>query len=282
MYSRIVVIGDLHGDASKLLQCLKMADIIDDELEWVAEPPNTILVQLGDQIDSRSRGEPKTENTENAETRDWESGNSDVHLMLFLHLLDQKARAKGGQVVSIIGNHEMQNVHGDFIYVSPTSMTNSGGPLRRYADFKAGMDGYLNRILQSRPVVAKIGPFIFCHGCLKIRHLQLVNMDIGLINSCMADYLETGHVTQLFTELFLTNESVLWNRDYEEGDLSAVLAATDSKAMFVGHTIVPQISALFSGKLWLCDVGMSRAIIGAPCQVLQIIDESKYQRIEQV
>jgi hypothetical protein len=54
-HKRIVVIGDMHGDIRRFKNILIDAKIINNNLEWIAEPPETIIVQLGDQVDSLNR-----------------------------------------------------------------------------------------------------------------------------------------------------------------------------------------------------------------------------------
>ena len=45
---RIIVIGDIHGDIGILCSCLYMANIINHKFEWIAQPADTIVVQMGD------------------------------------------------------------------------------------------------------------------------------------------------------------------------------------------------------------------------------------------
>src|SRR5579864_3758080 len=49
---RIIVMGDIHGDLKLAIQSFKLAKLIDDNHNWIANPPNTVVVQVGDQIDS--------------------------------------------------------------------------------------------------------------------------------------------------------------------------------------------------------------------------------------
>ena len=46
---RIIVIGDLHGDWIQTIESLKIANLIDNDNNWIGG--NTIVVQIGDQID---------------------------------------------------------------------------------------------------------------------------------------------------------------------------------------------------------------------------------------
>lgn len=52
---RIIAIGDIHGDYNLAVRSLRLANLIDEDLNWIADPPNTIVVQVGDQIDSCRR-----------------------------------------------------------------------------------------------------------------------------------------------------------------------------------------------------------------------------------
>ena len=50
---RIVVIGDIHGDFNSLLQSLYIAEVINKNCDWIGK--NTIVIQLGDQLDKGGR-----------------------------------------------------------------------------------------------------------------------------------------------------------------------------------------------------------------------------------
>ena len=47
---RIIAIGDLHGDLDLSIRILKLAKLIDNDFNWIGG--NTIVVQIGDQLDS--------------------------------------------------------------------------------------------------------------------------------------------------------------------------------------------------------------------------------------
>ena len=51
----IYMIGDIHGDIKRFKEILIDSRVINENLEWIAEPSDTIIVQLGDQIDSLNR-----------------------------------------------------------------------------------------------------------------------------------------------------------------------------------------------------------------------------------
>jgi hypothetical protein len=111
---RIIAIGDIHGDLKLAIRVLKLAKVIDRDHNWIAQPPNTVIVQVGDQVDRCRPYSGKCENPE--ETVDDED--SDLKILNFFNEIHRKATKVGGAVYSLLGNHEIMNVQGDMRYVS--------------------------------------------------------------------------------------------------------------------------------------------------------------------
>ena len=128
---RVIVIGDIHGDLDVIIKCLILSNCIDKiqvpvikdvlsmdaffkNIKWIGK--ETYVVQLGDQID-RVRPQSWDDNdvTQNNAYKD--EGSTLEIFYLFYHL-DKIAREYNGRVFSIIGNHEIMNIEGDFRYVS--------------------------------------------------------------------------------------------------------------------------------------------------------------------
>ena len=114
--NRLVIIGDIHGDIRRFKDILIDAKVINKNIEWIAEPKNTIVIQMGDQVDSINR-DPALD--------DWEVL-PDVEMIHFTNMLNKIARSKGGRVISLIGNHELMNTIGNYSYVSSNSMDGGG------------------------------------------------------------------------------------------------------------------------------------------------------------
>lgn len=113
---RVVAIGDIHGDYENYIVALEAAGLVDRKGKWTGG--ETHLVQTGDIPD---RG-PDT-----------------VKIIEHLDKLAKQAKKKGGQVHSLIGNHEAMNVYGDLRYVHPGEFAafesrNSQALLDRYYD----------------------------------------------------------------------------------------------------------------------------------------------------
>jgi hypothetical protein len=274
---RIIVIGDLHGDIAILCSCLYMTKIINTDMEWIADPPNTIVVQIGDQLDSASRDI----------TDSWEKLD-DLQLLRFTDKLDQMAQEKGGRFISLVGNHEMMNIIGDFSYVSEYSLEKAGGRQGRIAKLKPG--GEYAEILSKRVPVLKIGKLLFCHAGLLPIHINLVNGDIDKINSLYKDVILGKHLTpdqhRLFQILFVDQQSILWNRQYVThynqesfNMLQYVLEKTNCIAMLIGHNTMEHITNIYNNRLWITDVGLSRSFSNRNLEVLEIINGKEFNII---
>lgn len=266
---RLIVIGDLHGDLQRLTQCFYSAQLINHNFQWIAQPPNTWVIQLGDQVDSLSRGT----------NQDWESM-PDIQVIQFMDQMDALARVHGGRVISLLGNHEIMNAMGDFTYVSKKSIEGSGGLISRSQKFKPG--GSIALTLSKRPVVVKIGELLFCHAGLLPQHLYIAG-SLSQMNEWIKRYLryEPFHPEEAkkMQMVILGQEGILWNRHYSEtsdnvrlNSLDTVLSLTRCKSMFIGHTTVPDILALYDLKLWFVDNGISRAFDLPKVQILEILN----------
>ena len=94
--SRVVAIGDVHGDKDALTAVLRMASLVDSSDRWIGG--TTHVVQMGD---VPARG-PQTRQA-----------------LDFLMRLERDALAAGGRVHALIGNHEAGIMRGDLRNVLP-------------------------------------------------------------------------------------------------------------------------------------------------------------------
>ncbi len=199
--SRLVAIGDVHGDYEALVAMLQSTGLLDAKLRWSGG--NAVLVQVGDFLDRGPKDRP---------------------VMDLLMRLEKEAPRKGGLVVVLLGNHEAMNVIGDLRYTTPAifaNYANKGSEKRRQKaygryvtylrDFarshelpepaldpateaewmKAHPLGYVEHRqalesqskygvwLRARPAMAKVGKVLFVHGgvspALESSNLEAVN-----------------------------------------------------------------------------------------------------------
>lgn len=273
---RLIVIGDIHGDIDRLYRCLVCAKILDNNGAWIANPPDTYVVQMGDQLDSSNR-------TPEA-SLDWERI-SDVQVLQAMDQLDECAKQHGGRVLSLIGNHEVMNIFGEFSYVSPKSLQASGGADARRLMFARG--GSAARLLQNRYIVLKIGTYLFSHAGILPVHLNLLGENIDELNAAFIGVL-TGICTpwqqELVSQLILPMTGVLWTRRYFQmvsdeslmaalaNNLAIVLKTTKCSTMFIGHNTMPRITVVANGGLVFTDACFSRAYGSHAYQFIDIQD----------
>lgn len=277
---RMVCIGDVHGDLGRLVDILKVLRIIDSNMQWIAEPSNTIVVQLGDQVDSSSRGA----------TEDWETVN-DVDVVKFMDMVDRVARRSGGRVLSILGNHEIMNVMGDYTYVSPRSMELSGGVNQRAHLFRSG--GHIAHILAKRNVVLKIGNVTFCHGGLLPVQLDMIGDNTAIINNIARRFLRgevlNDYEVTVFNNNILGPNAILWTRTYfdllssqQHDELNQIVKEVCNRlgtsCIVVGHNTVNHITPAVGGALWLVDAGLSRSYDSTYNEVLEILHDDDLNR----
>lgn len=239
---RIVAIGDLHGDLESSLNVFKLANIIDESQNWIGG--DTIFVQTGDVVD---RG-PDAKN-----------------LYLLLIKLSQQALEAGGQIIQLLGNHEIMNLINNWDYVTEDDIQQFGGSQARLEAWNRD-SGWLGRYLMTLNVTAIVNSTIFVHG--GIHHEWASYFGIEKLNAITTSLLSEKSDSELSQERFLFGpDSPTWYRGYAQLPESEVCPLLEStlktlkvERMVVGHT--PQRSGKIlsrcSGKFIDIDVGISK------------------------
>ena len=285
--SRIVAVGDLHGDYAAWIDIARDAGLVDAANKWIGG--RTMLVQTGDIVDR---------------------GADSLKIIRHLQKLDGEARRAGGRVIVLLGNHEAMQVTGDLRYVTPgeyAAFADRQSKARRDAAFdanaKAIIDFYhqrdaslspkairaewittnplgkveyvaawspvgeLGRWAASLPAVAKVGDTLFVHGGISAKYslVPLVEInrrarvalqagdasDEAIINDQMGPLWYRGLVTR-------AGEAAA-GRPTIESELDGALLGQGVKRLVIGHT--PElrgIAILHGGKLIRIDTGISR------------------------
>ena len=183
---KLVAIGDIHGDLSVAIKSLKLANVINintpnnikniSNIKWTGG--DTIVVQLGDQID---RVRPSKLVNDLCQANDQQLNQdegSDLKIICLFEKLHEQAIKQGGALFSILGNHELMNVDGDFRYVSPKEFREFGvffkEPINKNSKYPYGYEtrkrvfspgGSLSKKLaNSRYSILQIGSWVFVHG----------------------------------------------------------------------------------------------------------------------
>lgn len=133
--SRLVAIGDVHGDYDALVTMLQNAELLDAKLRWSGG--DAVFVQVGDFLDR---------------------GPDDRKVMDLLMRLEKEAPRKGGRVIVLLGNHEAMNLIGDLRYVSEAayaSYSDKGSQKRREKAYRRYVE-YLREFARSRELPAPV------------------------------------------------------------------------------------------------------------------------------
>jgi len=218
----VVAIGDIHGAHKQFQALLEELKLIDEQENWTGG--KTTLISLGDLLD---RG---------AESR------KVIDLVI---KLQQQAKSVGGQVIQVLGNHELMVTTGDLEYVSKEEFSafankdnseeralllndyklqhqelsaqaveddfNQKYPLGYIGFVKAfSPEGKYGKWLRSAMPVVKVNDSIFVHGGLSS---SLWDLSIENINKTVEEVWEYQDIVQSLTEqnvLPITNN--YWNR----------------------------------------------------------------------
>ena len=283
---RIVVLGDLHGDWNATTKSLLKAKLIDpnDHKKWIGG--ESILVQLGDQVD-RCRLDRGPCHMDGATINDEAS---DIKILEYFTDLHNQAIKVGGAVYSILGNHEVMNVDGDFRYVSRKNLlefskdgTIQDGITRRKEEFKPG-NKIANFLACTRKTALVIGKNLFIHAGIVPDIAKKYN--VNDINRIVALYLfDKLKDKNKYNELLINAKtSPYWtrllgnlnrnlNQDkveeichsvFDSGVLTNLLGTTTNhkiERIFIGHTpqMLKGINTMCNDRIYYVDVGVSQA-----------------------
>lgn len=283
--SKIVVVGDVHGDLSKAKQCCVVAGVCDQTGAWRKDVPrNTVVVQVGDQIDGAPRLPSSRRPSgvgKNAADHDCrESVLGDIRVLSFFDDLDRQAAAGGNgcRVYSLIGNHEMNNVDGNTAYADVCDRCRE----TRVEYFRRG-GAFAEHLSATRHVCMRVAGVLFCHAGVRGRHLPFLSGAREAVTAYLRGSATASQARSVFANL-TGPDGMLCHRGYspDESRRSAaatpdevrrVLLATGCNAMVLGHNAHEAnggITSSHGGRVWVVDPGMSSSIFGAPASVLEM------------
>ncbi|KAI8061777.1 Metallo-dependent phosphatase-like protein [Gongronella butleri] len=235
---RIVAVGDLHGDLANTRKTFQFAGLIDENDKWVGK--DTVFVQTGDVVDR---------------------GTDTIALYDLIQRMRDEAPRSGGEVIALLGNHEVMNLAGDWRYVTRADIDTFGGYDNRVKAFQ--LDGFIGGYLAQLNMTAMVDRNVFCHGGIVGRFAEMgVDQINRHVHEDLADYVETHRDPHGV----FGGEGPTWFRGWAQDDEPAVchavdeaLAALDADRMIMGHT--PQrtgkITSRCDGKILLVDIGLS-------------------------
>lgn len=241
------VIGDVHGDASRLVFLLthhRLIAIDGGTVRWVAR--NVILLFMGDLVDAMSRNGAFGNMA-------FEGSLSDMWILEFIDSLAEQAPAMGNTVTCLLGNHEVMNLNGYFQYVSPYHMKNPQGR-RQYFGPGGGGRAIIERRFQTTVTYNGV---LYSHAGVPIDATPGQKRLVGKRVRGNFMNIVDGEDVEYFTS----------HREYmqdESKDLNfsigRVCRRHGAERMVVGHNYTGEgVVSRYDGRVVFVDVGLSRS-----------------------
>ena len=257
--NKLLAISDIEGSFAAFRKLLQVNKVIDADFNWTFG--NGHLVLTGDFVD---RGEQVTE------------------VLWLIYSLEEKAKAAGGYVHFVLGNHEIMNMSGDLRYLHRKYVDNAT-LLNEKFEMLYGEHSELGRWFRTKNIAEKVGDILFVHGGISalVNSMQISLPDINKISRPFyADSLYKYPDPRLDT--LYSDWGPFWYRGYYAGTARASQQQVDStlqkfgiKHIATGHTVIADtVSVLFGGKLFNTDVYHSKGISEA-----LLMEGSKFYRV---
>lgn len=298
--SRLIAIGDLHGDLSKTKQALQLAGLIDANDRWSGG--SATVVQVGDILDR---------------------GGDELKILYLFEKLKREAARANGRVFTMNGNHEIMNIDGDFRFATREGLKEFedwalwhcvGNDMKRLCEGFNGsvkdpfdgipseirgvkpeiLNGIRARIAALRPngpiserflstnqTIVVVGESIFVHGGLLPEHVEY---GLERVNEDVSNWIR-GVKQKVVSQLIKGKDSIVWTRKFSNrlakncdcSSLEHVLKTIPGvKRMIMGHTIQGDgINGVCENRAIRIDVGMSKGCGNGLPEVLEIIDNSE-------
>jgi len=245
--SKIFAVSDVHGEYEALVDLLENAGVINAGLHWSWGDGH--LVIDGDTFDR---------------------GNKVTECLWLLYRLEQEAKREGGRVHVLLGNHEFMAMQDDLRYVKEKYTNGIVRRTRIHYDDLFGPDMALGRWLRSKHVAITLNDILFVHAGVSP---DLVNrgLSLGEINQIAQAIPDLRSYELAFSDtakFLLGSYGPVWYRGYHYGmegrypkataeQVDAILAFYGATAVVVGHTEIPQVTALYEGKVFGIDVSVA-------------------------
>jgi len=244
--AKIAAISDIHGQVAIFKQLLRNNGVIDNQLNWRWGTGH--LVITGDIFD---RGDTVTE------------------ALWLVFKLEQQAKAAGGKVHYLLGNHEYMVLRGDDRYIHD-----------KYRHTLALMDTDLKGLfsnttvlgqwLRSKSTVIKINDYVFMHGGIHQDFLDL-NLTLEQANLRFRQSIGQSRKTlkeQAVTQVLYGRTGPIWYRGYfkpgelSDKDIDTILTQLGAKHIVVGHTSQSQLETRFGQRVIAIDSSIKNGVKG--------------------
>ena len=256
---KLFILSDIEGNFSAFRKLLQANNVVDENFEWKFGEGHLVLV--GDFFD---RGQQVTE------------------VLWLIYSLEEKAKAAGGYVHFVLGNHEIMNLSGDLRYVHPKYLNNASLLQQHYMSLY-DENTELGRWLRTKNIVEKVGDIVFAHGGIS-GFINRLNLSIEDINKLARPYYSDTlyNYADQSSDALMGDLGPFWYRGYYVKnnpliplEIDSTLTLYRSRYIVTGHTLVADtISAWYNGRLFNTDVhhasGKSEALL---------VEDKKFYRV---
>lgn len=231
---KLFFISDIEGEFEGFRKLLLDNKLINEKYDWTFG--NGHLVICGDLFD-RGLSVPES--------------------IWLIYKLEQSAKAAGGYVHTILGNHDIMNLSGDLRYVQPKYIESAKLMGVEYMSLM-GIDSEIGRWLRSKNTIEKIGDNLCAHAGISPQ-INKLGMNLKQINDTCRPYYDKAKLMRGVGDaaadpFFSAETSLFWYRGYfmepkaTEEEVNQTLGLFGVNRIIVGHTIVPGNVGFYYGK----------------------------------
>ncbi|MBL8522300.1 MAG: metallophosphoesterase [Betaproteobacteria bacterium] len=243
---RWAAVSDIHGQTELFLNLLRAHKIVGNKDQWTFG--KNVLIVTGDVFD---RGPQQTE------------------ALWTIYRLAQQAKAAGGSVQMLLGNHETMVLRGDLRYLHPKYPQVAKLLDKPFKDLYA-KDTELGQWLRTRASVLKMGDTVFLHGGISPDLPQQAPDLVALnakVRARLGDSRDALRDDAQASWLFGTH-GPFWYRGYfyapraSSEEIDAQLKQFAVKRIVVGHTTRGEIISLYGGRVIGIDAELKEGVRG--------------------
>lgn len=254
---KLLAISDVEGEFGAMVDFLRRNGVIDENHRWSFGDGH--LVTIGDMVD---RGDEVTE------------------VLWLLYRLSREARAAGGRVHFVLGNHEAMIMGSDIRYIAQKYVVASAVLKVSYPDLY-GADTELGRWLRSCNTVMIIGDYVFVHAgiapTLEIERSSVESLNAFVRRHLGVHYAKLRESDPAAFAIAWGPRGPLWYRGYfpeyaaaypenfgprtTEKEIDTILERLKAKTIVIGHTKVPKPMYLYGGhQVFALDVPWTNVV----------------------
>ncbi len=232
----IIAVGDIHGELDGLLEILRRAELVDGKWRWCGG--DRVLVQTGDVIDRGPRSREAYD---------------------LLADLQSQAPKSGGEVVRLLGNHELMVLERNYRHTNVSDVP--GFRARLEAD-----------VLSGRVKGAHVSRgFLFSHAGVQSRMREMLlgtttgPSSVGIadrladkLNEALLEAVRTDTYTHpcFFSSPSRGGSATIGGPYWTGGEGLERSAGADVVRQVVGHTKQPRIRWNLQGRIFFIDVAI--------------------------